>query len=196
MKRLTYLTLFSSLLINLAVVVQAHAKSYNGFLEKRDGRYYMSKNTLKLELKFEDPEMLKVIQRLDHQDYISVDAFLKNNILSVDSINYVGLRELLGFWKDRDGLCYYFSGYTNFKVFIPNSKISCSPKSIKEINQNDLTTYNYFINPNEDVWTMLISNQIRQYLAELHSISSTKKRLIMYNAEDGKKLPEVFLSRP
>ena len=201
MKRLAYLTLFTSLFINLFGTTLSFAKTYSGYIEKTDQTYYIVKNSVKLELQFSDASMGKVLQKLTNKDYISVDANLipiddtrKNNrSILVSSINYVGLNEMIGFWKDKAGLCYYFIGFTTIKVFIPSLQLQCHPRSIPEINRSPVVNYNYFINPDDDTWTMLISNEKSQYLAELSSISSTKKNLILYNAEDGKKLSEVRL---
>ncbi len=201
MKRLAYLTLFTSLFTNLIVASHALSKTYSGYIEKLDQTYFIVRKNLKLELQFADASMGKVLKKLTNKDYISVDANLlppeanknSNRAILVSSINYVGLNEMIGFWKDKSGLCYYFIGFTTIKVFIPNPQLRCHPRSIPEINRTPVASYNYFINPDDDTWTMLISNEKVQYLAELSSISSTKKNLIMYNAEDGKKLPEVLL---
>ena len=201
MKQLAYLTLLTSLFVNLVGFSLAFSKTYSGYIEKSNQTYYVIKNNTKLELQFSDANMGKVLQKLTNKDYISVDANLlpfeegkKNNrALLVSSINYVGLNEMIGFWKDKNGLCYYFVGFTTIKVFIPSPQVKCHPRSIPEINRMTVASYNYFINPDDDAWTMLISNEKVQYLAELTSISSTKKNLVMYNAEDGKKLPEVHL---
>lgn len=203
MKRLAYLTLFTSLFINLLGGASfAFARTYTGYIERSNNTFYVIKNDLKLELQFADASMHKVLQNLTNRDYISVDANLlpaEENakkaikVILVSSINYVGLYEMIGFWKDKNGLCYYFIGFTNIKVFIPGPQLKCHPRSIPEINRSNLTSYNYFINPDDDSWMMLISNEKSQYLAELSTISSTKKKLVMYNAEDGKELPTVIL---
>jgi hypothetical protein len=202
MKQLAYLTLFTSLFINLAGASSAFSRTYTGYIERHNNTFYVVKNNLKLEMQFADASMHKVLKNLTTKDYISVDANLlpaEENakkaikVIAVSSINYVGLNEMIGFWKDRTGLCYYFIGFTNIKVFIPGPQLKCHPSSIPEIHRSNLTSYNYFINPNDDVWMMLISNEKSQYLAELSTISSTKKKLVMYNAEDGKELPSVIL---
>jgi hypothetical protein len=201
MKRLAYLTLFTSLFANLLGARLAFSRTYTGYLEKSNNSFYIVKNNLKLELHFTEVSIGKVFKKLTNKDYISVDATLATpenakksiKVINVASINYVGLSEMMGFWKDKAGLCYNFIGFTTIKVFIPGPLLKCHPRSISEINKSTLTTYNYFINPDEEVWTMLISNEKTQYLAELSSISSTKKKLVMYNAEDGKELPAVIL---
>lgn len=206
MKHLAYLTLFTSLFLNLLLTSTGEAKTYTGYLEKTNGHIFLTRNEVKLELQFVDSTSTLLFKKLTNRDYLSIDANLitpeenkkrplKNKYLSVTSINYVGLHDLLGFWRDKSGLCYYFSGFTTFKVFIPTYKISCNERFVPAINRNKLTTYNYFISPDDETWNMLISNEQTQFLAELLTINSTKKKLIMYNAEDGKKLPEVILYR-
>ncbi len=202
MKRLAYLTLFTSLFINLIGASFVFARTYTGYIERNNTTFYIVKNGLKLEMQFVDANVHKVLKNLTTKDYISVDAILlpaeenaKKTIkaILVSSINYVGLNEMIGFWKDKTGLCYFFIGFTTIKVFIPGPQLKCHPSSIPEIHRSNLTSYNYFINPDDDVWMMLISNEKSQYLAELSTISSTKKKLLMYNAEDGKELPTVIL---
>lgn len=202
MKRMAYLTLFTSLFITFLGARFAFARTYTGYVERSNNTFYVIKNELKLEMKFADVGIRKSLQNLSDRDYISVDANLlpaqENSkksikVILVSSVNYVGLNEMIGFWKDKNGLCYYFIGFTNIRVFIPGPQLKCHPRSIPEINQSSLTSYNYFINPDDDVWMMLISNETSQYLAELSSISSTKKKLVMYNAEDGKELSTVIL---
>jgi hypothetical protein len=202
MKKLAYLTLFTSLFINIVGVSSAFSRTYTGYIERNNNTFYVVKNNLKLEMQFVDASIHKVLKNLTTKDYISVDANLlpaeENTkkaikVIVVSSINYVGLNEMIGFWKDRTGLCYYFIGFTKIKVFIPGPQLKCHPSSIPEIHRGNLTSYNYFINPNDDIWMMLISNEKSQYLAELSTISSTKKKLVMYNAEDGKELSSVIL---
>lgn len=201
MKRWAYLFLIIMLLSNFFGASLSFSKTFTGLIEKSNSSFFIIKNNSKFELLLPDVSMVKVIQKLTNQDYISIDGTLlpppenikKTRLLKVNSINYIGLNELVGFWKDKNGLCYYFIGFTNIKVFIPGPLLKCNSKSIPLINRTKLTSYNYFINPDEDVWTMLISNETTQYLAELTSISSTKKKLVMYNAEDGQKRSEVIL---
>ena len=194
MNRFAYLTLTSWLFLNLIGQPSAFAKTYTGFIEKTNSTVFVARNGLKLEMRFAEARMAKVLEKLNNKDFISVDAeALSSQIIRVSSVNYVGLKELTGFWKDKTGLCYYFAGFTTIKVFIPGPKLKCQARSIPEINQRTLTSYNYFINPDGDVWTMLISNEQSQYLAELTNINSTTKKLVMYNAEDGKELPSVIL---
>ncbi len=200
MKQLAYLTLLTSLFVNLLAARLAFSRTYTGYLDKSNQSFYIVKNNQKLELKYTETSIGKVLRKLSNRDYLSVDAILTPDddkrgpqVIDVVSINYVGLQELVGFWKDKTGLCYNFMGFTTIKVFIPGPQLKCNARSITEINKSDLTTYNYFINPDDGIWTMLISNENVQYLAELSSISSTKKKLVMYNAEDGKELPAVIL---
>ena len=194
MNRFAYLTLTSWLFLNLIGQSSAFAKTYTGFIEKTNSTVSVARNGLKLEMQFAEPRMAKVLEKLNNKDFISVDAeVVSPQIIRVSSVNYVGLREMTGFWKDKTGLCYYFVGFTTIKVFIPGPKLKCLARSIPEINQSTLTSYNYFINPDGDVWTMLISNEKAQFLAELTNSNSTTKKLVMYNAEDGKELPSVIL---
>ncbi len=201
MKQLGYLTVLTSLLTSLLGSSISFSDTFSGFIEKSKSSNFIIKNSSKLELKFADKQMAQVLLKLNNQDYISVDGSISAYgsqlaaapTLNVTSINYVGLHELIGFWKDDSGLCYYFIGFTEIKVFIPGPKLKCHPRSQIAIGEAKMTNYNYFINPDEDVWNMLISNEKIQYLAELISISSTKKKLVMYDAVDGKKLSEVTL---
>ncbi|MBC7754174.1 MAG: hypothetical protein H7Z71_08060 [Moraxellaceae bacterium] len=202
MKRYAYLILISWLFLNLAGQGSGFAKTYTGFIEKSNNAVFVTRNGLRFEMQFAEARTGKVLEKLNNKDFISVDATAltaeenaksASQIIRVSSVNYVGLKELTGFWKDKTGLCYYFVGFTTIKVFIPGPKLKCQARSIPEINQRTLTSYNYFINPDGDVWTMLISNEQSQYLAELTNINSTTKKLVMYNAEDGKELPSVIL---
>ena len=195
MKRFAYLTLTSWLFFTLVGHGGfAFAKTYTGFIEKTNSAVFVTRNGLKLKMQFTESRMAKVLDKLKNKDFISVDATLVSaQIIQVSSVNYVGLKEMTGFWRDKTGLCYYFIGFTTIKVFIPGPQLKCQARSIPEINQSTLTSYNYFINPDGDVWTMLISNEQSQYLAELTNINSTTKKLVMYNAEDGKELPSVIL---
>lgn len=204
MKQILKLTLIASGLVNLMFVSLAGARVYTGYLEKTNNLYYITKNNLKLELQFIDISTSKVLDKMDEKDYLSLEATLMPadydlkrpfRTLIVRSINYVGLSSLLGFWKDQMGLCYFFSSFTNIKVFIPTYKLNCSSLSISKINANKITNYNYFINPDDVVWNMLISNDEKQYLVELQSVDKSTRRMITYSSTDGRKLSETILSK-
>jgi hypothetical protein len=204
MKQILKITLIAAGLVNLMFGSMASARVFSGYLEKSNKSYFLTKNLLRLELKFVDISISKVLNKLNNKDFLSIDASLmpaeydlKRSVrtLNVRSINYVGLSDLLGFWKDQSGLCYYFSNFTNFKVFIPTYKMPCSTLSINRINSTKTTSYNYFINPDDAVWSMLISNDKKQYLAELYTLSNQTRKLISYDSLDGRKLSEIILKK-
>ena len=203
MKQTIYLALFASFFGNLLNPLTVSAKTYAGRLEKATGHYYISRNSTRYELLFKDASFEPLMQKLKTKDFISLEGALaspsasRNKTLKVNvtEINYIGLNDLLGFWKDQTGYCHYFSGFTTLKKFFPVQPLDCNMKSLARA-KNFVTNLNYFINPDSgDVWNLLISGDQDQYFAELIQLDSDTNKMILYNSYDGNLFTEDTLKR-
>lgn len=203
MKQSIYLILFASFFGNWISSPLAFAKTYTGRLDKANGRYYIYKNNTRYELTINNSGTESVLLMLKPRDFVSIEgtvipAISKNKIakLSVNEINYIGLNDVLGFWQDASGFCYYFSSFTSLKTFFPNQKVQCNDKSVTKSSNVLLATYNYFINPYDaSSWSVLISSGTEQYFAELSILDYSTQKLILYNSYDGSWITEILLYR-
>lgn len=204
-------------LVALNFMPTAHlalAKSYSGFIEKSQDEIYIRKNDKKAQLRYSNATIEKLIKKLDPNDFISLEGKLfaveggilneprtpaqpvqsNKSQLIVDSINFVGLNRLLGYWKDESGLCYLFYTYTSMKTYFPTSKAPCSNLSFQKIYKENYNTFNYFISPDEDLWNMAISNDSTQYVAELIFANQDNLFVTVYD-ERGSLISKLVLKR-
>jgi hypothetical protein len=151
----------------------ALALQMEGDITQLNGRKYISvksenKNYL---LTGATPIMATYINKLSEGDFVSVDGHRATNqtAISVNSINYVGLKDLLGTWSDDDENCYVFSSYTDFTV-----SESC--------NLRNETEYTYLINPHSQQWVMLVAGRFDSYVGDFEIVSKKVVQIDLYNS--------------
>lgn len=130
-----------------------------------------------------------VLKKLRHGDFISVEGQkIKNGTaINVESINYVGLKSLLGVWLGDDNHCYTFGSFTEFSISpLVNGKkctVSTSP------------TYTYIASPSIQSWLLLISGQRNIYVGDLKFISPRDAQIQLFDSETGDILRTLRLRR-
>lgn len=175
---------------------------YNGLITLKNSAYWLQiKNSgAKYKLTFVNSQMERVIKRLASGDFVSVqtDGIITNSsnepTLKVISLNYIGLNVLLGTWTGSDKTCYYFKNFTTFYIFNRNNKGLCTlPDNV--VDSKIYHPVNYFVNPDDEQWILLISDNQSQYAAELLINSTTNLQLNLFDHETGNTINKVILRR-
>ncbi len=152
-------------------------------------------NSEPLKLLFHDPNAELLLHRLNHGDFISIQAEkVSPTELEVSGINYIGLASLLGTWLGDDNVCYFFKSFTTFYIFSPDTQGACV-FSKNSTGIKNLRKMSYFITPDDMGWYMLISDKSTQYAAELMIKNSKTIQINLFNEQTGDILSKVILRR-
>ncbi|MGZ3743846.1 MAG: hypothetical protein ACXVB1_14400 [Pseudobdellovibrionaceae bacterium] len=169
---------------------------FRGFLTKRNSNYYFTSvntdsfyQTHALNRNVEDN-----LKRFENGDFIIGSGVLDvvNKKINIESVDYVGLRRLLGSWRGTDGIM----------VFKDFSTMSFTPQ-LSDINENkignNITNYQkefrYSMSPSDgNEWALFVSDDKGTSFA---TMEITKKSVIMkiYESESGKIVRTLTLGR-
>ena len=156
----------------------------------------------KTQLKFNDPILRKTyalnastalistyINKLSDGDFISLEGYRdeKQTILTVSSVNYIGLSMLLGTWVGDDLYCYTFVSYTEFTISYRGIAKKC-PAATAPI-------YTYFVNPSTTTWVMLLAGDRGSYVGDLIIHNSKDIEIQLYDSETGDILRKIHLRK-
>ncbi len=178
-------------------------KVFSGKLVKKNSAYCLqtfpaTSASIKYSLKYSSAVIETVINRLGTDDFISVQAedtsTASEKSLTISSINYVGLSVLIGTWIGDDKVCYNFKNFTTLSIFNQNASGAC----VTPVNTTDpliIRKMNYFVNPDDLVWTLLISNLKTRYAAELLINNQKSVQLNLFSEETGAILRKTILRR-
>lgn len=175
------------------------AENFKGRLElKESGTYTLTEASSRraYTLNFLNPITQQQIERLKTGDFASVTASVDPtmpSLIHVESVNYVGLGLLKGTWKSQDRLCYEFVGYNSFYVY--ELKGNHCVKSKVFTNKNGVTRYTYFINPDVETWSLLISNKNSDYLGELMVTNPQQIQIQLFDSESDVIIGTINLRR-
>jgi hypothetical protein len=118
------------------------------------------------------------LNKLSDGDFVSVEGNKTSNLtmMSVDAINYVGLRDLLGTWTADGGFCYNFNSHTDFSITAQIGKTCLSAV-------NGMDDYTYLINPHSQKWVMLVAGQRGSYVGDVSIMGKKKVDIVFYDSE-------------
>jgi hypothetical protein len=137
----------------------------------------------------------KLFRRLKSGDYLAFQGqrVARENTLKLLSLDYIGLKSVLGIWIGDDGLCYNFSRFTQLTVFAQSFNGGCVAPASLDISLPK--TFKYFITPNENNWDILVGDQDVYFTAEFQLISPNNIAAQIFDTETGKIVSELILWR-
>lgn len=176
------------------------AKTYSGRINHLNNQIYLEKSRIAYLLKTESAEDLMLLEKLQNEDYVSLEAEIVNQdspspLLVVSDINYIGLNDLIGYWESQTGECYAFTSFTKMSTYTPNTDIPCSSRSSRVPDKPNHTSYTYFINPKDLTWDLALSSEHKQFAAEIISLTKTSVHLNFYEAQTGQSVGDVILTK-
>jgi hypothetical protein len=171
------------------------ADTIKGRIKIIDGTYLIvTKNQIAYTLDFTNSVSEQQIKRLGNGDFASVTvnfSSISTSLIYVSSVDYVGLKTVLGTWRSESDLCYEFATFTRLYVFAPDINDQC----IRGTNPEDYSKYNYFINPDTGAWNMLISNSSSEFFGELKLTSDNEIEIELFDAQSDANLGTIVLRR-
>ncbi len=170
------------------------AMSYSGvFIVSEDKKLRLKEESSgkSYELESDSAEVRKILKKLKKEDYISFDGARSATVTSirVDSVNFVGLHDLLAAWKGDDHYCYNFNSFTEFSIYPKeNSQCRTMPKTARK--------YSYTVNPTEEGnWVILLSDDKANYAADLTVKTSSSIQIQLYDSNTGYILKVIKLKK-
>lgn len=187
-------------------VVEISARTIYGELDIVDSQYIIRTESSIYKLIINNPNLMESFSHLKIKDYVSLDGDTKllerrkfQSIFSqtVTDINYVGLSDLIGLWKDKAGLCYHFVGYNKFYTFIPTINSPCYTRSARRAPESRFSQFQYIIVPAQSTFIATIINMTdqNQFVAEIKSYSKVAIELELFNNNSDQKSSLVHLVR-
>lgn len=187
--------LMTTMLFLLVFSMTAQADTVKGRIKIIDGTYLIvTKNQIAYTLAFTSSVSEQQVKRLGNGDFVSVTADFSStsrSLINVSSVDYVGLKIILGTWRSEANLCYEFATFTRLYVFSPDTNDKC----LRGNDPDEFDKYNYFINPDTGAWNMLLSNSDSEFFAELKLTSDTKIEIELFDAQSDANLGTLVLRR-
>ncbi|MGZ3689913.1 MAG: hypothetical protein ACXVAX_00330 [Pseudobdellovibrio sp.] len=181
----------NTLFILIFLCVQTiFAYSFDGDISKSKNKNYvvLQDTGARYQVTGQTPIISSYLNKLSEGDFISVDGTLSadQNLLTVQSINYVGLRALLGTWSGDDNHCYNFTSHTDFTVSMKIGDYCLNSRS---------SDYTYLLNPNTYQWVMLVSGDYNSYVGDVDFITKQSVEIDLYDSQTGDILRKLKLQK-
>jgi hypothetical protein len=174
----------------LSISIFAKAAIYEGDVQKtRSQTYIVNKADNKKYLLVNSTSLLGVhLAKLNTGDFISVEGTgnTSQKTITVKSINYVGLRNLIGSWVSNEPYCYNF---VNHNLFTVTRKIN------ERCTQELASEYTYLVNPHAQSWVVLVSGEYNSYVGDIHLLNNQSLEIDLYDSESGAILRQLSLRK-
>ena len=176
--------------LTLFFIQTAFSLQFDGDVVRDSGKIYIlvKAESKKYILNGTTPIVVTYLNKLNNGDFVSIEANKNSDMtaMNVDSINYVGLHDLLGTWSGDDNRCYNFSTHTAFTVSNKLGNVCLTLNS---------TDYTYLINPNSKQWVMLVAGQFNSYVGDVDIISKQNVEIDLYNSDTGTVVRRLVLKK-
>ncbi len=176
--------LLCGLLATFLIPNRVFAMMYSGVLfNSEEGKLELKDDSSgkKFDLTFSSAIIQSTVAKLKAGDYLSFEGARSSSIASIriDSVNFVGLKDLLGVWQGEDKYCYNFTSFTEIKMY-HRTKSKCAA------NSRSLRKYAYTINPSENVnWVLLLTDDKANLAADLTVKSANLVEISLYDSATG-----------
>lgn len=168
--------------------------SFSGTISIDKGESFLQEETSHLKFKLSpiNKDLKPQISRLKSGDFLSFDGYIDqaNMILYVISVNYVGLKDLIGNWVGDDDYCYKFKNFNSLTIFNKADNKKCD-YSVNFIARD----FSYIINASDLDWSMLLSDNDESYLMDLTLNSKNSAQLSLYDSHSGDILRQIRIRR-
>jgi hypothetical protein len=131
-----------------------------GFVEITENRYLLHQEAETFEIQSTSLEVTNTLQRLRTGDYLAFEGYISpaQRKAIIQSIDWVGLQRLIGYWRTSDKKLVEFSSFTNMKFHQGNpNEIFIDHRPRYEGNSLNV---NYRVAPSVGTsWSFFLSNQ-------------------------------------
>lgn len=184
--------------LTLGWVGVAFANPLAGDIIETDGQLYLhipNSECPRYEMVARNDDTTAHLRKLSVGDLINASGFLDSAQCKsfIESIEYVGLKKLLGYWYSKAGIITVrdFSSLSFYPMNASDLKDDGNPSQ----RTGEPITYRYSVTPAEgSEWVVFLSNSKSTSFA---TIKFTRKNIIMkiYDSENGKILQTLRLSK-
>lgn len=183
---------FKTIAIILAATIQVQAIQFEGRITgAKAGIFKITETNQKkpFQLTYKDETVQVAVSKLKQKDFISFEGEKNTTTqeIRIDSINYVGLSDLLGSWTGDDNYCYRFTTFTEVMIFPKSAQCSKKMTAPRE--------FAYTVNIDDNGWFMLLSDSSARYAAELKFVSTRRADLSLYDVNSGNILRLIHLTK-
>ena len=106
--------------------------------------------------------------------------------ININSVNYIGLKSLIGTWYADTATCFHFLTYTDFTI---SRRIGNNCVSQQNVN------YTYIINPSTLTWVILISGERGSYVGDVSFVNTKNVQLDLYDSDSGAIVRQLYLQK-
>lgn len=174
------------------IALTSWGTNYDGIITKLDRATTIRLNSTgqTLTVISASQEIEKQINRLKTSDFISLEGFsnVALGTITAQSVNYVGLKDLIGNWTGNDEFCYLFSNFSTIEIYRQTKQGKCVFNVTHFARE-----FSYTINPGTPNWLMLLSDTQDSYLMDLVLVSRNRIDLSLYDPDSGDILKEIKL---
>lgn len=173
----------------LAISALSQAAIYEGDVQKsRNNIFVINKADNKKYLLNSTAQLAVQLGKLTTGDFVSVEgsANTTQKNITVRSINYVGLRSMIGSWVGNEPYCYNF---VNYNLFTVTRKVN------DRCTEDIASEYTYLVNPHVQAWVVLVSGEYNSYVGDIHLLNSQSLEIDLYDSESGAILRQLSLRK-
>lgn len=179
--------IFVFLALNFAYLT-ATAEQISGIVSKNAAGEFFFKSTgsqTSIPITATTIDAQNSLQPLKSLDYIQGHGFVSNNTMMLESIDFVGLHDLLGPWHVNNSVKFHFKNFQTLYIINNHNKSESSRQKL-----------DYSLAPNnEHSWSLFISDKNSMLFGTL-TLEDTLARIQIYNTDNGKIEISVKLRRP
>lgn len=165
---------------SIADTTFADRVNLDGYVRITDGNiFFVESQTIKIyKLKAYTANAEEVLSKLKNFDHITGSARLVDDTLLLESVEFVGLRRLLGYWQSPK-VAIVFQSFQDVEFKLPSSK----------------SEYKYAVSPSDgNSWRVFFSDQSSVTLGSL-TVSENKASIELYDPETGETSQQFDLKK-
>lgn len=181
-----------TLLVSILLGLNSFATNYRGVIARKKNRlifknYVDNKSYV---LVPSNPLISTYLDKLSYGDYVSFDGLKDRSQqaeLTVNALNYIGLKSLLGVWAGDDSYCYSFINFTEFTISPRLKKSKCAASFSP--------THTYILSPTSNTWAILISGSQTSYIGDLKFENASTVQIELFDSETGAIIKTLRLKK-
>ncbi len=141
-------------------------------------------------LTFANQTVENMFGKLKINDFVTFEGARSSatNTIRVESVNYVGLTDLIGVWQGDDNYCYNFNSFTELWIYFRTGP-GCGHQTFES------RIYAYTVNPSDPDWIILLSDNQSSYIADLVVEDEKSINISLYDSNSGNILRHIKLKK-
>lgn len=190
--------MFSLILGSVTFVtsIAAHASPIFGFVEVADHKYLLHQDAESFEIQSANNEVSATLNHLRTGDYLAFEGYISpaQRKAVIQSIDWVGLQRLLGFWKTSDRKLIEISSFTSMKFHQGNpTEVFFTGRRPRY--ETTSVNVSYRVAPSVGTsWSIFIANQGKYKLGRM-LLDGKDMTINFFDSETGRVTKTVSLQK-